>query len=85
MLVFEAKTFLKLYSSTNFEMNNVTLFIIIMIMVLTLDCFSREGIQLPENQISNGSNSHNTKVMIKQTPVFSSFLNKIAESYVYAS
>jgi phage-related holin len=32
-------------------MNNAILFIIIMIIVLTLDNFSREGIQLPENLI----------------------------------
>lgn len=58
-------------------MNNATLFIIIMIMVLTLDYFSRREIQSPENQTSNGSNGQSTEVMINLHSAFHPFWTKL--------
>lgn len=51
-------------------MNNVILFIIIMVMVLNLDYFSREEIQLPENHVGRGPKGQNIEVDDKQELCF---------------
>ena len=55
-------------------------------MVLNLDYFSREEIQLPENQVSRGPKGQNIEVDDKQELLFFSPLwSRIAEGNGYVS
>lgn len=55
-------------------------------MVLNLDYFSREEIQLPENQVSRGPKGQNIEVDDKQEHLFFSPLwSRIAEGNGYVS